>query len=365
MRGKSWCPYCANQKLCDNENCVTCYNKSVASLEIVKYWRDEENPRLVFKKSNKTYKYLCSCGHIWATIPNNILNPPTCVFCTHKKLCEDHNCDLCFMNSFASHERSKYWSKDNFVNPRMEFKFSHNKFTFDCYCGHKFTTSLLGISNSGSWCPYCSDPPKKLCEDVNCEHCFEKSFASHEKGKYWSVKNVETPRYVFKSANKKYLFICPDCNMEYENTLNHITGGRWCACQSNKTEEKLYKFLIETYGSIIKRQKNFDWCKNDNNRYLPFDFYLEQYKNIIELDGRQHFQQVSNWVSPEITQATDIHKMKCAAENGITVIRILQEDILYERTDWKKTLMKAIKLYESPSRILIGSLYDKFPQYSS
>ena len=26
-----------------------------------------------------------------------------------------------------------------------------------------------------------------------------------------------------------------------------------------------------------------------NNRYMPFDFVLEDYKIIIELDGEQHF----------------------------------------------------------------------------
>jgi len=50
----------------------------------------------------------------------------------------------------------------------------------------------------------CSD--KKLCDKEDCKKCFEKSFASHEKAKYWSNKNELKPRQVFKSSGKKYFF---------------------------------------------------------------------------------------------------------------------------------------------------------------
>jgi hypothetical protein len=50
---------------------------------------------------------------------------------------------------------------------------------------------------------------KRLCEKENCKSCFEKSFASNEKSKYWSEKNGDIkPRQVFKSANIKYWFDC-------------------------------------------------------------------------------------------------------------------------------------------------------------
>ncbi len=42
---------------------------------------------------------------------------------------------------------------------------------------------------------------KRLCTNEECQTCFENSFASHEKSKYWSEKN---PRQVFKSSGNKY-----------------------------------------------------------------------------------------------------------------------------------------------------------------
>jgi very-short-patch-repair endonuclease len=63
---------------------------------------------------------------------------------------------------------------------------------------------------------------------------------------------------------------------------------------------------------------------------------------IIELDGAQHFRQVLNWSSPEEQLENDIYKQNCANENGYSVIRLLQEDVLYDRYDWFNDLCQAV-----------------------
>ena len=52
-----WCSYCANKKLCDNNNCMDCFNKSFASHEKAQYWsnKNELKPRQIFKNSNNNY----------------------------------------------------------------------------------------------------------------------------------------------------------------------------------------------------------------------------------------------------------------------------------------------------------------------
>ena len=94
-----------------------------------------------------------------------------------------------------------------------------------------------------------------------------------------------------------------------------------------KTERKFYDLLRETYGSGVKPQQTFEWCKNKN--LLPFDFCIEEFKIIIELDGLQHFKQVSNWQSPETIQSTDKYKMRLANKHGYSVIRIFQPDYFF------------------------------------
>ena len=44
--------------------------------------------------------------------------------------------------------------------------------------------------------------------------------------------------------------------------------------------------------------------------------------------------QISNWTSPEIQIERDKYKMKCANENGFSVIRLLQIDISKDKFDW-------------------------------
>jgi very-short-patch-repair endonuclease len=105
----------------------------------------------------------------------------------------------------------------------------------------------------------------------------------------------------------------------------------------------LGKFNDKYYD--VEREYKFSWCKNIKE--LPFDFVLLHEKIIIELDGPHHFRQVSNWGKFEDNQKRDLYKMKCANENGFSVIRILQQDVLYDKYDWFTELADNIdKIYQ-------------------
>jgi very-short-patch-repair endonuclease len=67
---------------------------------------------------------------------------------------------------------------------------------------------------------------------------------------------------------------------------------------------------------------------------LPFDFCIPELKVIIEMDGAQHFRQISNWLSPEETIKRDVFKMQKAEEYGYKVIRITQEDVYAGGEEW-------------------------------
>jgi very-short-patch-repair endonuclease len=130
-----------------------------------------------------------------------------------------------------------------------------------------------------------------------------------------------------------------------------IEYGAWCPYCKNKTERKLYEWLIQHYTNVIY-QPRYNWCKNPNTgKVLPFDF---EYNNIIiELDGPQHFHQISNWRTPEEQNAIDRYKMKCAIENNKHIIRILQYDVLRDMNSWEVTLTNTIEelLHVSTSEI--------------
>ena len=233
--------------------------------------------------------------------------------------------------------------KNGHVNPRQVFKSSNTKYWFNCdTCCHEFKVSLNDVTGNNSWCSYCAN--QKLCEDKDCQTCFDKSFASHEKSKYWSDKNGDVkPRLVFKHSGNKYWFNCDTCSHQFNSILNNITGvNSWCPICVNKTEKKIYEQLLQSYPNIIS-QFRADWCKNQiTSRILPFDFVLEEQKIIIELDGPQHFIQVGNWKTPEEQFENDQYKEKCANENGYSIIRIIQEDVWNDRYDWFDELIQNI-----------------------
>jgi hypothetical protein len=64
--------------------------------------------------------------------------------------------------------------------------------------------SIAGISNSGNWCRYCAN--QDFCLE-NCDECYNKSMASHEKSKYWSKKINFRPEKLRKVQDKKLYLI--------------------------------------------------------------------------------------------------------------------------------------------------------------
>lgn len=350
------CPFCAGQKICFDNNCTSCESKSFILHPMSKFWSPKNNtsPRKVMLNSNKRYIFDCKCGHSFESGLNTINSGCGCPFCAIpcQKICLDTNCKLCESKSFASHPMSKFWSSKNNISPREVLLNSNKKYMFDCECGHTFESPLNHI-NTGGWCGYCSN--RRLCSEDKCKLCKNKSFASHPMSDYWSSKNDVEPRDIFLHSNQKFIFDCPYCKNEYIATLGNVAYGYWCNCTNTKTETKLYNFLIQKFKNLEK-QKKFEWCKKIT--YLPFDFCIEDLKLIIELDGRQHFMQVSCWTSPEETQERDKYKEDCAKNNGYSIIRIFQEDVYYDKTDWKKDIMNYIKYYEEPTIKYIGKIYN-------
>lgn len=147
---------------------------------------------------------------------------------------------------------------------------------------------MPNIKQNKIGCEYCSKSSLVLSDNYKCNICYESSFASHPLSKYCSSNNSKKPRQVVK---------------DYLSTLSHFTcSNRRCPYCINKTEATLFDKLVLLYPSL-KQQVRFEWCRKlDNKRYMPFDFVLEDYKIIIELDGELHFKQISNWKSPKIQQ---------------------------------------------------------------
>lgn len=298
-----------------------------------KFWSSKNKgvPSDYALNSHKKCWFDCICGHTFEKLLKDInLIDSWCPYCIipNKKLCGEIDCKTCFDKSFASNEKSKFWSPKNKISPIQIAKNSHKIFLFDCICGHEFESGLSYINFNNAWCNYCAN--KKLCES-NCDLCFKKTFAINDKSKFWSSKNKLRADQVFKCSNVKAWFNCIKCNNEFESRISHVNDGSWCPSCHNKTEIIFYNKMIIPF-QLLEKQVKFDWCKI--KKHLPFDFVLESDKIIIELDGIQHFKQVGKWKTPEDTKKHDIYKMQCANKNGYSMIRLLQNDVYFNKYDW-------------------------------
>ena len=218
---------------------VLIYEKSFASHLHAEEWNYNLNkkiPRQIPINSENKFWFNCrKCNHSFRSSLYNISQGKWCSYCGNKKLCNNKKCRRCFRRSFASNLHSNKWNYElNSLTPREVFKNSNKRYWFDCkVCNHIFEASISNISGKSysHYCPYCTN--QKLCENLECKKCYEKSFASDERSKSWNfVLNDTTPRKVFKNTHKSFWFNCEKYGHFFENTLNHISDGRWCPyCQ--------------------------------------------------------------------------------------------------------------------------------------
>ncbi len=385
---------CQSITLCQDDQCLKCYNASFASIpiHILSMWSSDnlKTPRQVLLKHQHEYWFDCplKCGHRFFRRPSDIVislynkdgslkNPLPifqCPYCNQQNLCEDSNCLNCYNRSFATHPLVPLWSNhivDNIKlngdwTPRHIFPKGDFLAWFQCQdCHHvceiimqslvKQKKDLNEVTNIR--CCYCHS--KRLCETHDCETCHLKSVASHEKmNQYWNQdKNKDRPHQVFLNCYDKYWFTCDRCQSDFEMTPNNISQGQWCPKCVNKTEFKLCQWLSNEFPHLtFIKDMGTPWCLSETTgKQLRFDFRNDDLKLIIELDGRQHFEQVENWESPDIIQKRDFHKMRTAISNGYSVIHLLQSDVFSDRNNWSTQLKSHIKLYDVPTCIFIKS----------
>ena len=361
-----WCKFCNSDGICEEENCLFCYQKSFASHPMSESWstRNDILARQISRRSDKKFWFDCvDCKHSFQSALYSVNNDKHCPFCKSQQLCDEEGCTICFEKSCASHEICKAWSDDNDIQPRQVFLQSNKKVKFNCLiCYHTYDTTVQHYINRNGSCPYCAN--KYLCEKEDCIPCHQKSFASHPQIHCWSMKNTMSPRALFKGSETTCIFDCDMCHSEFKSKLYNVLTGYWCPYCKKKTEAKVNTFLKKQEGEW-STQLRFPWCRFSNTgNIMPFDFGSVSKKVLIEVDGTQHFTQISNWDSPENVQIKDIEKIQYCLKEGFSIIHINQLDIWNNVYDWKKVLQTEIeRLHEKGPRCSFISskpLYDSY-----
>jgi Probable Zinc-ribbon domain len=230
------------RNLCDSELCGVCHERSFASHPKAKYWskKNKCSPRQITQGSAEKCWFDCpNCPHDFEKQMFNIKKGSWCPYCARycHKVCGRETCVYCYNRSFASHPRSRCWSRSNPVKPSQVTICSNEKYLFDCECGHTFPATPGSISHD-SWCPYCSVGSSKLCDAKSCLSCHNRSFASHPKAQYWSMQNTLSPRDVTLHGHTIVWFTCSECGHDFDNEPHQVarSDGKtsWCPYCANQ-----------------------------------------------------------------------------------------------------------------------------------
>lgn len=255
-----WCSFCAGVKLCKDNECGFCFQRSLASFdtEKMKCFSSNNNlsPRQISKGSKITVYFDCKhCNHEFGIMPNTLTDKRKvwCGYCGNQRLCEKPDCIFCFNRSLASFDPEKiYWfSSNNQLTPRQISRNSKkNTVYFDCWrCGHEFEIQPTNLVSGNNWCGFCAG--KHLCDESNCETCHERSFASHDAAKVqcWDDSKQNEgwqPRDILKASHEKFWFKCNRCPHSFQTSISNITGNNsWCPYCCN----------------TICGQSDCTWCK--------------------------------------------------------------------------------------------------------
>ena len=154
--------------------------------------------------------------------------------------------------------------------------------------------------------------------------------------------------WVDKCDGNKYFpkLKCMKCKEVVTSTcLTNLQSGQsiGCSCH-NKTEGKLRQWLENKYPDATIN-KQYKGPKTDKNGQTKFDFHLtfqDGSEVVIELDGPQHFWSDNNFYTNEACER-DLVKEKWVIAKGVSVVRVLQEDVWVDKLDWQGWLAKSIE----------------------
>ena len=287
----SWCSFCSGHRRCPTPTiaeCKTCWDKTFAVSPRALNWstKNVSLPQDIAIYSQLKFFFDCTvCLHEFQITPEKIARDQWCPFCSNRQRCPPgkiQSCTQCWKKSFASHERARYWSRQNTTLPCEVALNSSKPFWFNCkICAHVFDIPLSHVVR-GNWCSFCQNlkrcPPEKI---QNCESCYRKCFASHPKAAYWSDRNHVLPCEVALYCNELFGFKCNDCNHEFEACLAGIVAGSWCPFCANKS--RCQPDLILNCSTCLKKtfathERSEEW--SNRNDLCPWQVALHSGKKF-------------------------------------------------------------------------------------
>lgn len=203
---------------------------------------------------------------------------------------------------------------------------NNNPKTYVCKCMVCNSTfdkiESLIINNSG--CPVCAN--KKVEIGINDMWTTAPELAE-------LLHNKDDGYKYTKLSAKKVNWECPICGeIIYDKIISNIyKQGLACpVCGKSKSYPNRFMYaLLKSLNINFKDEKVFSW--SDNKKY---DFYLNNHNTIIEMHGKQHYDEDIYDETYQSVQANDKYKQRLALSNGISNYIVI--DARYSNLEWIK-----------------------------
>lgn len=90
--------------------------------------------------------------------------------------------------------------------------------------------------------------------------------------------------------------------------------------------EKMITEFLDLNNIIYSREKTWDGCRSQKNRFLRFDFYIPELNLLIEFQGQHHYHPINKYPRAKAvhlkTVMHDNIKRKFCNDNGILLLEI-------------------------------------------
>jgi hypothetical protein len=251
----SWCGFCANKRLCNNEDCSECFNKSFASHSKATYWSEKNGaltPRQIYKNYSKKIWVKCeTCNSEFETKPNNVNNGKWCKKCGYVSMAQKQMMKLDEFNERAIQLHGKKYDYSKVILNGVDREIlilcpDHGEFQQTPYCH---------LNSNGCY---------KCARLITADKLRFTKDEFEEKAHKIHNNKYDYSKVVYITNNTLVDIICPLHGAFQQLPAVHLTGCGCIKCGRESSSEK-QKLTIEEFikRAIVVHGDKYDYSSTE------------------------------------------------------------------------------------------------------
>ena len=283
-----------------------------------------------YVNSRTKIKIICPIHGVFEQKPNNHLNGQGCLECGKiKSKNKNRKNNSYFIGKAIKIHGNKYdYSKVNYIG-------ADNYVDIICPI-HGVFSQHANSHLSGRNCPKCVGGIKKTKNE------FILNAKKIHKDKY----DYSLVEYVNAKTNVN--IICSIHGIFKQTPSKHLCGHGCTICNESKGEKEISDYLLNK-SINFEREKKFIDCKGKRHM-LSFDFYLPEYKTLIEFDGKQHYIPVNFYGCSNEKALKTFFDLKKNDEIKNNFTKLNNYNLLRIKFDQINKIKKILEIYEPISQ---------------